>query len=269
MATDLVVIPARWNSSRFPGKPLVEIAGRTLLERVIDLGRRATRDRPDVRLLVATDTRTIADHANRLGCDAAITDPAITSGSGRALAAASQQRDRPRHVVNLQGDAPFIPAEAVAAVIAACAAGAGCATPVVQLDWPALDRLREQKRSTPFSGTTCLRAPDGRALWFSKTILPAIRNEQRARREWPMSPVFRHLGLYGYSMPVLERFEAMPPSLYEQWEGLEQLRLIEAGVTVRTVAVEPPAIALGGIDTPDDARRAEALIAAHGDPFGR
>lgn len=267
--TNLLVVPARWGSSRFPGKPLAPIGGRTLLERVVDLGRRAIRDSPGTHLLVATDHPAIAEHAASLDCPAVITDPAITSGSGRALAAARQLAERPRHVINLQGDAPFVPAEAVAGVIAALATGADCATPVVQLDWPALDHLRDQKRTTPFSGTTCVRAPDGRALWFSKAVLPAIRDEARARAGSPLSPVFRHLGLYGYTFDALKRFETAPPSAYEQWEGLEQLRLLEQGIAIQTVVIPPPRIAMSGIDTPEDVCRAEALLAAHGDPFGQ
>jgi 3-deoxy-manno-octulosonate cytidylyltransferase (CMP-KDO synthetase) len=139
---------------------------------------------------------------------------------------------------------------------------------VIQLDWSALDAMRLHKGDTPFSGTTCVRAPDGRALWFSKAILPAIRDEEELRATLPLSPVYRHLGLYVYRLEALERFEATPPSRYEQLEGLEQLRFLEMGSTVQTVEIAPPRHAMSGIDTQADVALAEALIARWGDPYG-
>ncbi|MES2172505.1 MAG: 3-deoxy-manno-octulosonate cytidylyltransferase [Pseudomonadota bacterium] len=262
----LVVIPARAGSSRLPRKPLRLIAGRTLLHRTIAMARAAIGTRADVALTVATDDDAIADHARAAGCDAVMTDSAIATGSGRALAAAQAQSSPPRFVVNLQGDSPFQPEGALGAVIAALQGGAPVATPVISLDWPALDALREHKTRSPFSGTTCARAPDGHALWFSKTIIPAIRNEDKLRETDPRSPVWRHVGLYGYALDALERFEACPPTVLENLEGLEQLRLLELGIPVMTVAVDPPRFDSSGIDTEADISRVEALIAVYGDP---
>lgn len=219
-----------------------------------------------VDLVVATDDREIADHARAAGCDAAMTDSGIATGSGRALAAALQRPRPPRFIINLQGDSPFQPEGALPAVIAALDAGAQVATPVIRLDWAALDALRDHKTRSPFSGTTCARAPDGRALWFSKTIIPAIRDEDALRSAGPLSPVWRHVGLYGYTLDALTRFEAAPPTALEQLEGLEQLRLLELGIPVATVAIDPPRFDSSGIDTEADIARVEALIAAHGDP---
>lgn len=265
--TALVVIPARYGSTRFPGKPLAIIAGHTLLGRVIDLARRGTRGL-DVDVAVATDDQRIAEHAEQLGCAAVITDGAITSGSGRALAAALSLPTPPCLVVNLQGDAPFLPASALRQVLDALAEAAAVATPVIRLSWTALDAWREHKRLAPFSGTSCLVGSDGRALWFSKSILPAVRAEDTLRRHGSYSPVLRHLGLYGYTLDALRRFEATPPSRYEQLEGLEQLRLVENGIPIQTVLVEEPMLPISGVDTPEDLRLAEKLIEQHGDPFG-
>ena len=220
----------------------------------------------DAELVVATDDQEIADHAKAVDCAAAMTDSAIATGSGRALAAALQRPEPPRFVVNLQGDSPFQPQGALHAVIAALQSGAQVATPVIALDWQALAALRDHKRRSPFSGTTCARAPDGRALWFSKTIIPAIRDEQALRDSRPLSPVWRHVGLYGYTLDALTRFEQTPPTALEKLEGLEQLRLIELGIPVTTVPVDPPIFDSSGIDTEADIQRVEALIAAHGDP---
>lgn len=265
---DLLVIPARWGSTRLPGKPLQPIAGRTLLERVVRVGQAAAAQAGGCDVVVATDDERIVAHARALGCEAAMTAAAITSGSGRACAAALMRDPRPAIVVNLQGDAPFVPPALVAALIAAARASeAACVTPVVQLDWPALDALRAHKARSPTSGTTCARGADGLAYWFSKAIIPAIRDEAALRAASAPSPVFQHLGLYAYRLEALERFEATPPTPYELIEGLEQLRFLEMGLAVEAVQVPAPAQVVSGIDTPADVAAAEALIARAGDPL--
>lgn len=230
------------------------------------MARAATRTLANTELLVATDDDEIARHARDAGCEAVMTDSTIATGSGRALAAARTLSPAPRFVVNLQGDSPFQPEGALGAVIAALEAGAQVATPVIQLDWAALDALREHKLKSPFSGTTCARDADGRALWFSKTIIPAVRGEAALRERQPRSPIWRHIGLYGYAFDALVRFEAAPPTALEELEGLEQLRLLELGIPIVTVPVDPPRFDSSGIDTEADVARVEALIAAHGDP---
>jgi 3-deoxy-manno-octulosonate cytidylyltransferase (CMP-KDO synthetase) len=223
----------------------------------------------DIRLVVATDDAEIADHARAVDCPAVMTDSAIATGSGRALAAALAQSQIPAFVVNLQGDSPFQPHGALTAVIAALRDGAEVATPVIGLDWSALDALRDHKIRSPFSGTTCARGVDGRALWFSKAIIPAIRGEEALRVTEARSPIWRHVGLYGYRLEALRRFEATAPTMLETLEGLEQLRLLELGIPVTTVEVQPATFDSSGIDTEADIARVEALIAAHGDPHPR
>lgn len=265
---DLIVVPARHGSTRLPGKPLLEIAGRTLLERVAAVARAAAAQAGNCAVVVATDDARIAGHARALGVDVAMTDAALDSGSARACAAALARPVRPDLVINLQGDAPFIPPGIVAGLIARLRSGtADVATPVYRLDWARLDALRAHKRAAPFSGTTCIRGEDGRAVWFSKQIVPAIRGEADLREAGPLSPVWQHLGLYGYRMAALEWFAATPPGDYETLEGLEQLRFLEAGRTIATVAVDPPSHAMSGIDTAQDLALAEETIARLGDPF--
>ena len=96
-------------------------------------------------------------------------------------------------------------------------------------------------------------------------MLPAIRKEEALRKTSPLSPVWRHIGLYGYRMAALKRFAALPVGHYEALEGLEQLRFLENGMRIHAVAVEAHETSMWGIDTPEDARLAEALIAKHGD----
>jgi len=247
-------------------KPLRPIAGRSLLHRAILAARVGiVAAGSDARLLVATDDARVAAHAAELAAEVVMTDAAIASGSGRALAAARIAVPEARRIVNFQGDAPFLPPTALPALLASREA---VATPVVQLGWTELDALRRAKVAAPFSGTTCALAADGRALWFSKQVLPAIRDEAALRSRGPLSPVYRHIGLYLYARDVLERFEATPPAVLERLEGLEQLRLIEMGVAIRAIPVAAGPFDLGGIDTEADIARAEALIAQHGDPQG-
>lgn len=264
---DLIVVPARYASSRLPGKPLLQIAGRTLLERVVAVARSAVAQAGGCEVVVATDDARIAEHAETLGVTVAMTAPELDSGTSRAFAAACQQVQKPARIVNLQGDAPFIPASIVANLMQTLRqSGADVATPVFQLDWERLDRLRTHKQSAPFSGTTCVRAINGKALWFSKSILPAIRSEDRLRVQ-SLSPVWQHLGLYGYTLSALEWFASASPSPYEILEGLEQLRFLENGWSIQTVPVEVPAHLLSGIDTPEDLAKAEEAITRFGDPF--
>jgi 3-deoxy-manno-octulosonate cytidylyltransferase (CMP-KDO synthetase) len=265
---DLIVIPARFGSSRLPGKPLITIAGRTLLERVVNIARQAAMLAGGIELIVATDDERIVAHARALGCETVMTSPDIISGTGRSLAAASTRSTSPDIVVNLQGDAPFVPATAVAACLQAARVGtAAVATPVVQLGWDELDAMRRHKEATPFSGTSCVRGLDGRALWFSKAIIPALREEAVLRANQPLSPVLRHLGLYVYRLEALRRFEQASPSAYELLEGLEQLRFLELGMDIQTVDIPPPRHSMSGIDTQADVELAEALILRDGDPF--
>jgi 3-deoxy-manno-octulosonate cytidylyltransferase (CMP-KDO synthetase) len=266
--SELIVIPARWGSTRLTGKPLHPIAGRMLIERVAGVAMAAARALGDARVLVATDDVRILDKANELGLHAVMTAEEITSGSGRALAAMQATGEAYELVVNLQGDAPFTaPGHIVEIVRAARENGADVTTPVVELDWARLDALRVHKQTAPASGTTCIRASDGRALWFSKAVLPFMRKEAELREKLPLSPVLQHIGLYCYRSAALAAFEAAEPSHYEVLEGLEQLRLIELGLDVRAVVVEPARITMSGVDSPADVERAERLIAEHGDPF--
>lgn len=262
MSNPLIVIPARMASTRFPGKPLAEIAGVSMVRRTAkiaaDLG---------ANYVVATDHDEIFSHCESYGIPAVMTDAALASGSDRALAAADGFAPKADVIVNLQGDAPFTDPSHIQAIIDRLAdTEFDIATPAIQLDWAALDTLRKDKRTTPFSGTTVIES-EGQAIWFSKTIIPALRKEKRLREASPLSPILRHIGLYGFKREALERFTKLPQSPYEKLEGLEQLRALEDGMRIAIVKVEPPQISSPGIDTPDDLARAEALIEMYGDPF--
>jgi len=258
-----IAIPARYGSSRFPGKPLVKIAGKTMLARVVELARGVAEELGDTTVFVTTEDQRIAEHAAHLKVPCIMTPASCPTGSDRVLSALRQLDVWPNLIVNLQGDAPFTPPEVIKALISTFHATprAEVVTPVHVLSWADLDRLRESKKTTPFSGTTVVVDGQNRALWFSKTILPAIRNEETLREAQAFSPVRQHMGLYGFRPDILEKFCALPQGFYEQIEGLEQLRMLENGIKITAV---PVAITEGrmqsGIDTPEDVKRAEALL---------
>jgi len=266
----LIVIPSRYASTRLPGKPLAPIAGKTLLQRVVEIARSATLEDASIRFLVATDDERIGAHAAELGAEWVMTPAACRTGTDRARAAVAQAKEKPDFILNLQGDAPFTPPDFLSAMIGSFkAAPCDVVTPVTRLSWEQLDKLRENKKTTPFSGTTAVfDDKTGRAFWFSKNIIPAIRKENDLRARDEFSPVWRHIGLYGYSLQMLERFESLPEGQFEKMEGLEQLRVIEHGYTIRCVPVDYKGRpSMSGIDSPEDVARAEALIAQHGEPL--
>ncbi len=259
-----IIIPARYGSTRFPGKPLVEIAGQSMLSRVVEVGRKAAAAHDNVSLMVATEDSRIADHCAAIGVECIMTSDACRTGSDRVLEAAETAGGNFDFLMSLQGDAPFTPQAAIAAMLEAVHKNPAIEviTPVVNLRWSELDNLRESKKATPFSGTTAIIAPDGKALWFSKTIIPAIRKEDALRTGSEFSPVHQHIGLYGYRADILKRFVELPEGHYEKLEGLEQLRFLENGISIQTVKI---AVDIGmvqaGIDSPEDIARAERLLA--------
>lgn len=264
-----IVIPARYGSTRFPGKPLAEIAGKTMLQRVVEIGWRAADTRDGIALMVATDDQRITAHCADLGVDCVITSPNCATGSDRVLEAIHHNGGHFDVVISLQGDAPFTPVAALTGLMDAFENNNDyeVVTPVIRLRWEELGALREAKKTTPFSGTTVIVAPDGRAIWFSKNIIPAFRSEGALRVQSPVySPVYQHLGLYAYRRDALEKFVRLPSGYYETLEGLEQLRLLEGGILIHTIKLDVAAgMAQAGVDSPEDIARAEDFLEKFGD----
>lgn len=255
-----IIIPARYGSTRFPGKPLAMLGGKTVLERVVDVAKTVANDISDVTYHVATDDNRIADVCTQNNIPVIITASDFETGTDRVMAAVGTLDTAPDFIINLQGDAPFTPSDFVTDIITAYKnnPSADIVTPVVQLSWAELDELRAHKIATPFSGTTAVLDKNNRALWFSKNIIPAIRKEDRNN---PLSPVYRHIGLYGYARASLQKYITLPLSTYEKLEGLEQLRALENGMTIQAVVVDYKGRpAMTGIDSPEDLIRAEALL---------
>lgn len=255
-----IIIPARYASTRFPGKPLALLAGKPVLAWVVDIAKSVTDQVQDVSYYVATDDDRIRIFCDQNNIPVIMTSPHFETGTDRVMAAVKTLHVQPDFIINLQGDAPLTPDDFVVDIIKAYQnnPNVDIVTPVVQLSWPELDILRASKQSTPFSGTTAILDKNNRALWFSKNIIPAIRKENRTK---PLSPIYRHIGLYGYNRQSLAKYITLPVSPYEHLEGLEQLRALENGMTIQAVIVDYKGRpAMTGIDSPEDLIRAETLI---------
>ncbi len=265
----LIVIPARYASTRLPGKPLVRIAGVEMIRRVADIAAFICRTNECCRYVVATDDERITRFCDEAGIPAVMTAESCRSGTERCMDAVRQQADRPDLVVNLQGDNPLCPPWVIQDLIDAWkSCPADVFTPCIHLDWEEYDRLVESKRSTPYSGTTVLTDRDGFALAFSKNTIPAIRKPEKARAMLEKSPVRRHVGLYAYTCEALEHYFSLPESEYEMGcvEGLEQMRFLYNGLRVRVVEVSYRGRkTTSGVDSPEDIARVEAILAEYGE----
>ncbi|MGE4071969.1 MAG: 3-deoxy-manno-octulosonate cytidylyltransferase [Lysobacterales bacterium] len=246
----VVAIPARFGASRLPGKPLLLAAGKPLIEHVIGRARLLK----GAELVVATDDQRIAAVAERLQVRSILTRAEHPTGSDRLAEVADHLGwADDRIVVNLQGDEPLMPLSCLEAVIAALqddpgAAAATLATPVLE--------VRELFDPACVKVVCDLR---GHALYFSRAPIPWARDAlARDRGQLPPDPILRHVGLYAYRAGTLRRFACLAKSPLEQAESLEQLRLLENGLSI-VVRMAPEPIP-AGIDTPEDLERFRTLL---------
>jgi len=255
----VIVIPARYGSRRFPGKPLAMIAGRSLLQRVWSIGRSVANV---AGVYVATDDERIATHAQGFGARVVMTPPDCATGSDRVLAAVRTLPDRPERVVNLQGDAALTPPWVLQALVDALRADPAIrmATPAVRCTNAQVREIEESKRRNPESGTLVTFDVNGDALYFSKSLIPHLRV-----RDQDPPPVYHHIGIYGYAIGTLERFCAFPQSPLERVEQLEQLRALENRIPVRVVIVDYRNRTHWSVDSPEDVAKVEEIIAREGE----
>ena len=193
-----IIIPARYDSKRFPGKPIhAVINGKSLIERVWGLAQKAGNA---ASVHVATDHDAVARHVESFGGAVLMTDPSLPSGTDRAWAALQQLPPTIGAIVNLQGDAPLTPPWVIQALVDTIADrdSPPIATPAVALTDEQLAHLQQSKMKSPSSGTTVVVSRSGKALYFSKYVLPF-------RRDALVQPVLRHVGLYAYKRDRLGR----------------------------------------------------------------
>jgi len=223
----LTVIPARLGSTRFPRKVLAKLGGRTMLEWCW----RAAKAAKLGPVLVAVDSREVAAEVKRFGGDSVMTPPSCPSGSDRVWLAAKNRREPV--ILNYQGDMPLLKPATLRATVKALTAGADIATSVIAIE-----------SAARINGNHVVKAvlsKNGRCLYFSRA---------------PVSS-WEHLGLYAYRRKALKRFVSMKPSPLEKSEKLEQLRALEAGMTIRAAVVRERPVA---VDVPADLKRAETML---------
>ena len=265
----LIAIPARYGSSRLPGKPLIKLHGKAMLQRVYEIALMAANKYQDIECIVATDDKRIMDFCHANNIKSVMTSEQCKTGTDRIQEILDVLQINPEFIVNLQGDNPLCPPWVVTAVIDAFQADntSEVITPCVRLTWQELDQLRINKKTTPLSGTTAIVNQNLQAIWFSKNILPAIRNEEKYKASEPVfSPVLRHIGLYGYRRDILKRIAALKEGYYEKFEGLEQLRFLENGIKIRVALVDYQGReSNSGVDSPEDVSKVEALLTKYGE----
>lgn len=257
----LIVIPARYASSRYPGKPLVEISGasgekKTLIQRSWEAAQSAN---VKARVVVATDDRRIGDTATGFGAEVVMTSESCTNGTERCAEVLSILGETFDCIVNLQGDAPLTPPWFVDNLVDGLLADAdfGMATPVLRCDGATLSKLKEDRSAGRVGGTTAVMSAAHQALYFSKEVLPYTSNNFA---ENAATPVFHHVGVYAYRTDALKRYMHWPIGPLEQLEGLEQLRFLENGAAIKCVEVEAPGRVFWELNNPSDLPKIEEAL---------
>lgn len=264
MTRTAIIIPARLGSSRFPGKPLALIIGADGQKRVAisytwEAAQAAASLLPGtVEVVVATDDRSIADVCEAHGMAVVMTPESCLNGTERCAAALGGLGAAPDLVVNVQGDALLTPASMVRAVVERLQNrdDLAMATPVVAASPAVLAHLQSDAAAGRVGGTTAACTSDGRALYFSKSIIPYA-----APGTTPAQPILLHLGVYAYRPAALAAYAKLPPAPLELQEGLEQLRFLEASLTVGTVLCDPPQWDVIELNNPTDVPLIEAQLA--------
>jgi 3-deoxy-manno-octulosonate cytidylyltransferase (CMP-KDO synthetase) len=241
----LGVIPARFASTRFPGKPLVEIAGKTMVQRVYEQVKKATLI---TEVVVATDDARILDHVEGFGGKAVLTSVDHPSGTDRCFEAYQLMNDEFNYVINVQGDEPFIKPEQIDLLAALLNGDTFIATLVKE--------LKDQESLFNTNVVKAVINVKKKALYFSRSPIPHARNI--AEDAWlSQHKYFNHIGMYAYRTDVLEELTKLPVSLLEKTESLEQLRWLDNGYEILTAETKSETI---GIDTPEDLQKALAYL---------
>ena len=257
----LIAIPARYASTRYPGKPLVALSGpdgsKTLIQRSWDAA--MTVNGVD-RVVVATDDTRIRDHAEGFGAEVVMTASTCQNGTERCAEVAALLPGFDV-VVNLQGDAPLTPAWFVEDLVTGLLADAEAdlATPVLRCDGRMLAGLLADRRAGRVGGTTAVFGAAMRGLYFSKEVIPFTGKDFS---DDAPTPVFHHVGVYAYRPRALAAYPTWPVGPLERLEGLEQLRFLEQGRQVLCVEVAARGRQFWELNNPSDVPVIEAMMAA-------
>ena len=257
--TTLIAIPARYASTRYPGKPLVSLKGpdgdKTLIRRSWEA---AMAVKNIDRVVVATDDDRIADHAADFGAEVVMTSQAAQNGTERC-AEVAEQLPGFDVIVNLQGDAPLTPAWFVEDLVAGLGAdpGADVATPVLRCNGAMRSELIADRVAGRVGGTTAVFGHDRRGLYFSKEVIPYVGHDFGPSDP---TPVYHHVGVYAYRPAALAEYPTWPEGRLEALEGLEQLRFLERGRRILCVEVEARGREFWELNNPSDVAKLEAMM---------
>ena len=241
----LTLIPARYASTRFPGKPLVLIQGKPMILHVVE---RALLVTPEV--AVATDDQRIYDVVTQAGYRAILTTGDHSSGTSRCLEAYERLGQEADVLINLQGDEPFIAEEHIRQLVRAFD---DPETQIATLAQPFPPTATNEELANP-NAVKVVRASSGRALYFSRSVIPYLRGGEGA---WAAQHEYlKHIGLYAFRTSLLDCLGSLPASPLEQGESLEQLRWLSAGLHIQVQLTDEPTV---GIDTPEDLARITQL----------
>lgn len=260
----VILIPARFASTRYPGKPLVEIKGaggtpKPLIQRSVEAARRV----PGISgVFVVTDDERIADSCTAFGAGVIMTSSECRNGTERCAEALASLHE-PDLVINFQGDALLTPPGFVTALIDHMAVNpdAAVATPAMRQRSSEVRALLAEESAGRVGGTAVVTDHLGHALYFSKKLIPYLPGHSL---DGELSPVRLHIGIYAYRPQELNSYAVMPPSELEELEGLEQLRFLTAGIRIDVVDVETPPFALRELNNPEDVEPIEAALAMAG-----
>jgi 3-deoxy-manno-octulosonate cytidylyltransferase (CMP-KDO synthetase) len=243
----LGIIPARYASTRFPGKPLADLAGKPVIQRVYE---RVCGSLD--RVVVATDDERILHVVEGWGGEAVLTSSGHSSGTDRCLEAYLKLKEDFDVIINIQGDEPFIYPSQIELLKTAFQHPA---TQIATLVKPFSSNDDFESLLNPNTPKVLLNSK-GQAIYFSRSVIPYIRGKHH--QEWLKSHVFyKHIGIYAYKPQVLSVITSLPPSLLEKAESLEQLRWIENGYAIQTMITDKETF---GIDTPEDLEKAVRFL---------
>jgi 3-deoxy-manno-octulosonate cytidylyltransferase (CMP-KDO synthetase) len=259
-----ILIPARYQATRYSGKPLVELKGasgerKPLIQRSVEAARRVTGVSG---VFVVTDDERIAEACGPAKVGVIMTSPECRNGTERCAEALAQLH-QPDLVINFQGDALLTPPGFVEALIGRMEddRDALVATPAMRLRTDEVRALQAEEAAGRVGGTTVVTDSSGYALYFSKRLIPHLPSGALDEK---LSPVRLHVGVYAYRPEALERYAATPVSELETLEGLEQLRFLASGIPVAVVDVQTPPFALRELNNPEDVAPIEQALAEAG-----
>lgn len=238
------VIPARWKSSRFPGKPLVDILGKSLIRRTYE---QASASACLDELVVATDDERILEHVIQFGGKACLTSPSCPNGSHRVYETISAYFPDASIVVNIQGDEPCLNHKVIDSLVNSIKSNdeSVVTTPICKIT-NSDDVLNPNVVKTVFD-------TNKRALYFSRSPIPFYRSMNHG-------DFYRHLGVYCFRYEFLERYVIAAPTRLQTMEDLEQLKILELGYPIHVVIVDDFSI---GVDTPEDVKKVEEILCAN------